>query len=572
MVLDVECYPNYFLVLFSDGFAFEMLDDQPGNTRDELADRMQRQLTIGFNSRNYDLPMIYKCLCGYRNAELYRDSAGIVQHGERGSYPQSWNHIDIKEVAPGVQISLKLYGGRLHSARLQDLPFDPNQSVTRQQADEIRRYCQNDIDTTVDLVRAIKPQLKLRGEMSNQYRLDLRSKSDAQIAEAVLISELEKTTGQVIKRPEIDTASTFRYKAPRFRFVSDELRQVLEDVQAARFHLGKNLAIEMPDQLSGRDIAIGASVYRMGIGGLHSSEKCTSHYSGERLLIDLDVASYYPSIILNAGMYPPQCGVEFLDVYRSIVARRLEAKRAGDKVVADSLKITINGSFGKLGSGYSNLFAPNLFIQVTITGQLALLMLIEQLELAGIPVVSGNTDGIVTMPTSDELPLLREIARNWQDVTGFELEETAYRSLHCRDVNNYIAVKPDGSVKRKGVFAPPGLMKNPAMPILADAVADHLSHGVPIADAVDGCQDIRKFLTVRRVTGGGEWRGEYMGKVVRWYWSTDGEAMRYVKNGNQVATSAGCKPCMTLPDTIPDDLDMARYIEEANKLLMQVNP
>ena len=36
-----------------------------------------------------------------------------------------------------------------------------------------------------------------------------------------------------------------------------------------------------------------------------------------------------------------------------------------------------------------------MLIQTTVTGQLALLMLIENIELAGFTVVSANTDGIV---------------------------------------------------------------------------------------------------------------------------------------------------------------------------------
>src|SRR5665648_505827 len=112
-------------------------------------------------------------------------------------------------------------------------------------------------------------------------------------------------------------------------------------------------------------------------------------------LIDKDCTSYYPSIILGLRLYPTHMGDCFLEVYETIVNKRLEAKRNKDKVVANALKITINGSFGKLGSKYSNLYAPDLLIQVTLTGQLALLMLIEMIEGIGISIVSGNTDGIV---------------------------------------------------------------------------------------------------------------------------------------------------------------------------------
>src|ERR1017187_7366641 len=134
----------------------------------------------------------------------------------------------------------------------------------------------------------------------------------------------------------------------------------------------------------------------MGIGGLHSAESGVAHVAGSNyMLIDRDVTSYYPSIILNLGLYPQHMGEAFLTVYRSLVERRVAAKKAGDKVTAESLKIAVNGSFGKLGSKWSALYAPDLLIRVTITGQLSLLMLIEMIELAGLPVLSGNTDGIL---------------------------------------------------------------------------------------------------------------------------------------------------------------------------------
>ena len=79
-----------------------------------------------------------------------------------------------------------------------------------------------------------------------------------------------------------------------------------------------------------------------------------------------------------------------MNIYQSIVKRRLEAKAKGDTVTADSLKITVNGSFGKFGSKYSFLYSPDLLINTTLTGQLTLLMLIEMITLAG---------GTVKVPT-----------------------------------------------------------------------------------------------------------------------------------------------------------------------------
>ncbi|NRC54199.1 hypothetical protein [Neoaquamicrobium sediminum] len=297
----------------------------------------------------------------------------------------------------------------------------------------------------------------------------------------------------------------------------------------------------LPKALSEAKIKIGRGVYRLGIGGLHSSEKSTCHVAGDDyILVDRDVASYYPAIIINQNLHPKQMGFAFQKVYRSIVARRLNAKKdaklakeeikqlkealkgsnsnggpslmeerlaellaVADEatVSADSLKITINGSFGKFGSKWSALYAPQLLIQTTITGQLSLLMLIHRLERAGIEVVSANTDGIVIKCHRDDVELMERIIRKWEADTRFETEATEYAALYSRDVNNYIAVKPDGSAKRKGVYGTTTLDKNPQNEICADAVVAFLTKKTPLHKTIRDCRDITKFVTVRTVQG-----------------------------------------------------------------------
>ena len=66
--------------------------------------------------------------------------------------------------------------------------------------------------------------------------------------------------------------------------------------------------------------------------------------------------------------------------------------------------------------------------------------------------------------------------------------------------------------------------------------------------------------------------GTYLGKVVRWYHSTDGGTVHYVSNGNKVPQTDGAKPLMTMPAdfTVPEDLDYERYIDEAFEMVKAV--
>jgi hypothetical protein len=587
LILDVECFRDYFLICFLDretgkAASFEMY---PGKdlVMPRLANLMNTHTTISFNGNSYDLPMIAAALQKRDCEELKNLSDEIIRSNLPAwrvckemnvSVPNSWDHIDIIDVVPG-QASLKVYAGRMGYRKLQELPIDPSAHISPEQREVLRQYCINDLRVTDELYKAVEKQVALRVEMGAEYGVDLRSKSDAQIAETVLKSEIERVSNKTLRAPKIADTATFRYLDPKIiSFKSATLNEIFSRILDHKFGLSPNGSIALPDWLKDTRIAVGGSEYQMGIGGLHSCEKSQSVYAGStHILADFDVASYYPSIILQQDIAPDNMGDDFTAVYKSIVERRIAAKRSGDKVTADTLKIVVNGSFGKLGSKYSALYAPNLLIQTTITGQLSLLMLIERVEAIGAKVVSANTDGIVVFAPKTMENDLADVMFGWELDTSYELERSNYVALHSRDVNNYFAVKKDGSVKRKGAFAQAGLMKNPVFEIVSDAVAEHLAGKADYRSVIRSCRDLNKFVMLRKVTGGAVWRGEPIGKAVRFYYSTGvgaDETINYAKNTNKVPQSDGAKPCLDLPEMFPSDVDFERYVEMAKMVFGQI--
>ena len=517
LAMDIECYVNYFLVMFrrvdKDTVRYyEQFDGQKLNTA-EIKRILREYKIVTFNGNNYDMSILMLALTGASCEKLKEASDAIIVGQLRNwQFEQQFNvkvpayvdHIDLIEPAFG-QGSLKLYAGRLHSKRLQDLPIEPSAVITVEQRADLRDYCGNsDLVATIDLFNHLAPQIKLREQMTADYGVDLRSKSDAQIAQAVIKRQLTQVLGEQPSKPNIPPGTTFKYTPPKFlQFKTESLQQKLLDIAASSFVIDASGAPVEPTSLSGAEVRIGKGVYRMGIGGLHSSETRVAQYADEEYtLLDRDVASYYPAIVLNCGLYPKHLTDAFLNVYRRLVVMRLEAKRSGNKVVADSLKIVINSCFGLLGSKYSVLYAPDLMIQVTVTGQLALLMLIEALELAGIKVVSANTDGIVIRCLRSRKDELVAIVSEWEKQTGFETEETLYKALFSRDINNYVALKEKGGYKGKGAFSEPSISKNPQTAICVEAACAWLEYGTPVAETIMRCRDVRKFVTVRTVRGG----------------------------------------------------------------------
>jgi DNA polymerase elongation subunit (family B) len=528
---------------------------------------------VTFNGLNYDFPIMSMAFNGADNQTLKWATDDIILHDLKpwhieekyGAPPLTLDHIDLINIAPG-QVGLKAYGGRLHSHKLQDLPIDPAASISASDRILLREYCTNDLQTTADLYNKLKPQIELREQMSRGYGIDLRSKSDAQIAEAVIRKQMEERLGHRVYRPDIHPDYKFKYQPPSFiKFQNPGMCRALEVIKNADMSLDKNGSVVMPQELESLRLRIGKGVYRMGIGGLHSTENCIGH---KMALVDRDVTSYYPSIILNLGLYPAHLGPEFLEVYRTIYQTRLAAKSEGNKVVADALKIVLNGSFGKFGSKWSVLYSPELMIQVTLTGQLSLLMLIEIMEECAVVVVSANTDGVVLFGEKFSIDMMTAY---WEGLTRFKTEETLYNALYQKDVNNYIAIKADGKIKTKGLYALGGLSKNPTNTICVEAVIAKVTSGVPVEVTILTCPDIRKFSTVRQVKGGAKFGAAYLGKAVRWYYAQNEKGyIEYATNGNKVARSDGARPIMELPDRVPDDLDYSWYIREANSILEDI--
>lgn len=612
---DDEVYINYFVGMFrsvqTGSVAFVEVYGEHASLsevdRAKLRWILENFQTTGFNSLDYDLTINALALEGFDTANLKLASdkmiieqlrAAEVLRAGRTKRLQC-DHVDLIEVAP-LFGSLKTYGGRLHVPKLQDLPFHPATVLSPQQAAIVRWYCVNDTTVTGYLNEHLREHIDLRVQFGEQYNEDWRSLSDAQMAEQVIRQEIKQVTGKFPPRPKKGEAvgQVFRYEPPHFvSFESETLREALREMSTADIEVGPTGHALCPQSIREHTVTINGRTYKVGMGGLHSQEKRQAVVSGSNLrVIDRDVTGYYPNLILRNEFVSPKLGHAFMRAFGGMVVRRTAAKREAEtmsksdpryktvKAVADGLKIANNGIFGKTADPYSTVYHVPSMVQITLTGQLCLLMAIEWLELAGISVISANTDGIVAACPTDKYELMREVFATWEQRTGLETEETEYRALYSRDVNNYIAVKMDGGTKTKGAYCERGsahnsvLSKNPEVLICSDSAQAYLSKGTPVAETIRACQDVRRFVSVRQVSGGGVkvWapdHTEFLGKTIRWYYAVDvpGEIV-YARNGNKVPRSDGARPLMELPagNAVPSDVDFDWYIAFANRILAEV--
>jgi hypothetical protein len=544
--------------------------------------------TYGFNSLKFDLPITI----GYGNShnadpEWAHDFAQKIidrddetsqskitqEFGLKWGWDQDYlaNHYDIKDVAFGAH-SLKFYAAVMGLPELQDLPYHHDAMLAPDEKRNVFLYCIKDCYATYRLRQALAEPMAIRAEFGRRFGIDLRSKKDAAVAEQLLLRDYELKTGKKPVKPDLPNHFKIPFKVPKYiSFKSAELKALADELNAMMFDVvgGKVILGAM----EGRIISIAGKPYKMGVGGLHSQESKITHRADEKtLLIDCDVASYYPNMILRNGYYPPSLGRQMLLTYDGFVQQRMAAKKTGDKLMVNGIKIPLNATFGKLGEKHSMIFAPEMFLNITISGQLGLLSLIESFTMAKFEVISANTDGVITIVPKARLEEYRAILKEWMDQTDLILEETHYKAVHSRDVNSYLAIYADDSgYKAKGAYSAYGLSslqaKVPNCQVVKDAIIQYLWKDIPIEKTIRECKNFLDFTVNRNVKSGGFCDGVSLGRVVRFYYSDKSNKKIVNAAGGSVPDAYNVEPCMDLPDSFPSDLSYPTYIAKAAKML-----
>ena len=158
LFLNVEVYPNFFLITFKLHNTNKFLQlDIPFNSR-LLSWIMWNYQTVGFNSLNYDILMIWLAY-SEQNIERLKDATNdLILRGMReyelkkeySFFTFKTNHIDLLPVLP-LKGSLKLYGARIHTKSIQEQPFDINSDLSPDQIEQLKGFNCNQLDITEEL-------------------------------------------------------------------------------------------------------------------------------------------------------------------------------------------------------------------------------------------------------------------------------------------------------------------------------------------------------------------------------------------------------------------------------------
>ena len=507
------------------------------------------KIFAGYNNIHYDNPII-NYIIDYYNVmkdktyieickSIFNLSKTILnsKEGEEGiwkkwKYQQWFESFDLLTMLYSTQlrVGLKEMQVTMQYPNVQEFVYDWDIPLVESKFDEMIQYNINDVESTSELLDRCKKDIELRIAIEDEYGVRVLSKDGVNIGMKIITQKYLEKTGQTwwdIKdlRSPMDKIPLKDVILPFVKYDSPILKDMLDTLKKQTVSPGRK-GYEYK-------FIFNNLRYTIGVGGIHSVNDPEIIIPKEdEYLIDCDVASLYPSMLIQHKFYPKHLGPEFLEIYSKIREERLEAKHNGDKVKNETLKFALNGLSGNLQNEHNFCYSPFAVMQIRVNGQLLLLMLAEKLVEIGCKIIQANTDGLFLICKKNKYEEYQKVCKEWEKLTKLELEEDRFEAMYQYAINDYIAVqegyhktKDKKLIKTKGMFITEVLLGKGLSPkIIPEAIINYFVDNIPVEETIKNCKDIRKFLKAEKT--GKQWTVEYNDKIQqrinRFYVSNNG--------------------------------------------------
>ena len=578
---------------------------------------------VGYNNLRFDAQVVEWILRNHMHwhelsgleicAKIAQKAQDVIHDANYDVFPEyrewdlSLKQIDLFKIHhydnKNRRVSLKRLEFEMDLENIEEMPIHHNKAdLTKDEVFLSLQYCFNDVDATYEFYKITlgdtyhplykgNNQIQLRKDIEEEFGIPCLNYSDSKIGDEIIKKYYCQEKGMEVK--ELPRKGYFRKSidiknciAGYVQFETEQLQQFLQNI--------KRLKLGLQDDFK-EHIDFYGNVYSFMKGGLHTENKPEIFESDEEYeIIDWDVASYYPAIIITNGRFPAHLGKEFLRGYKQMFDKRLELKplAKGDrkiKGIVGALKLAVNSVYGKSSDMQSWIYDRQLTMFTTITGELSLMMLIEKYEMNGIQVISANTDGVTIRVRKDLIPKMHEINEWWSELTQYALERTDYKKIIFSTVNDYIAIMPDGTIKKKGDFLTDfELHKNKSARIVPLALEGYYVHGIPVRETILAHKNLYDFCIRRIASRDFHYEGvnsdnevTKYNKLIRYYIGKTGEKIHKVKNESSQSKAAKrsqveagewlCSVCNHLPSNASlENVNYLYYIDKAENMITKI--
>ena len=607
LVYDIEVFPNVFSCTLKNSETKEVLVYELSHRKKDIVKEAstmvqlfldKQYLFCGYNNIHYDNPIMnfiienidsmpnnYQKVCD----RIYRLSQLIVtsetsEAWKQWKYATNFATMDLLTMlfSQKLRVGLKEMQVTMKYHNVQEYEGNFDDWLPDEEIDKMLSYNLNDVDSTLELLNRCKKDIDLRIGIQKEYGIDVLSKDGMSIGTEILKEKYLEKTGKKwadIKdlRSPCDIIDLKDVIFPFIQYETPILKNLLKEMKQQKVSPGRK-GYEKHFLLDNVEVTV-------GVGGIHTKNEPEKIIPKENeLLLDSDVNSLYPSLIISYGLVPKHLGKEFLEIYGQVREERLYAKRNGLKVKNETLKLALNGATGNYQNQYSWLYDPVAVMKIRINGQLLLLMLTEMLLKAGARLKQLNTDGILYLIDKDVD--YQSILKKWEEKTKLTLETEEYEVFYQFAINDYLAIgkgysesKDKNLIKQKGLFIDKVKLGKGMQPmIIPEALNAYFADGIPIEETIRNCKDINKFVTYQKADKkfSVEYNNKLISRINRYYVSTNGPFLYKCElidgkreNYTNMLKASGVTIVNNLDEVteFPTNINYKYYIAECKKIL-----
>lgn len=451
-----------------------------------LYEGRKRDIWVGYNNLHYDQFIFKGILLGF-DPKAINDF--IIAEGHKGwqysSLLRKVYMVNYDVFHPRTDRGLKTHEAYLGNDICETtVPFDIDRKLTEAEIAETVKYCRHDVEQTIEVFMRRKSEFDARMDLLKMFDLPLvyLGKTDAQLTAIILGAE----------RPARPRDDEF-----------DIVPLPCLDLGPYDFIRSWYLDSANQDYSATLDFDIAGCPHKCAWGGLHGA---IAQYAGEGYFINVDVESYYPAEMIAHELLSRN--VRDPSKFKGIRDHRIELKHAKDPR-QKALKLVINGTFGASKDKFNALYDPRQANMVCVNGQLMLIDLMHKLVRdVGAEIIQSNTDGVlIRMPDGFNggpdafYDRVDDVAYEWEHRTGMGLEFDEFTRVYQKDVNNYVLVAADGSMKTKGAYVKKLGPLDYDLAVVNKALVEFMVHGVPVEDTIAADDDLIDYQRVVKVSG-----------------------------------------------------------------------
>jgi len=399
LIYDIETLKELFLVVVykpDTDVTYEFQVSRWTNQLDafiRFTEEHDEHYWVGYNNLRFDSQVVEHVLRNYEHwhemsgleicaiiAQKAADTIHDANYDVFPEYKEEWlslkqldlfkiNHYDNKN----RRVSLKRLEFEMDFENIEEMPIHHlKENMTKEEVIETIYYCHNDVQATYEFYKITtgdtehplykgNNQVELRQDIYEEFGIHCLNYSDSKIGDEMIKKYYCEQKN--IQYSDLPKKGLFRTDVKLRDCIADYVIFQTPELQAFLKRISKE-RLTMKDEFK-ESLEFYGNTYTFAKGGLHTENKPkVFEADDDTLIIDWDVSSYYPAIIINNGRYPGHLGSEFLRGYKTMFDKRLELKPLAKKdkkikgIIMKDFKIEYSISDKWDASEYKQIEAP----------------------------------------------------------------------------------------------------------------------------------------------------------------------------------------------------------------------